>query len=670
MKSLFFTLLLILTVATNAQNYKYGKVSEGEILEKSHPLEPNADAAVLYKSEKIYFVYASDGFNQMREVHERIKIYNKEGFDWATKRIVLYRGGGGSNEILKKVQGETYNIEGGKISKDKLSKQAIFEEDVNDFIRTSTFTMPNIKEGSVIEYSYVIESPFLAIDDVILQYEVPINQLEVSIATPEYYRYNKTFNPKSQFYPVIKESQENKSASIVSTSRSSTSMINASNNYSQSQGTYIDYRIEINENNIPALKDEELISSLDNYRAKLGMELTAIQQSGGGFRTLSTTWEKVCDNIYNSPSFGEQIKRSNFYTSDIEPITETISDPFAKAFILQNFVRTKVKWNGMYGFTSPNGIRNAYKEGTGNVGDINLLLISMLQSSNVNAYPVLVSTRNNGIPLFPTQNGFNYVICMVETDEGYALFDATENFSSFNVLPPRAINWQGRVLRPDGSSRWVNLTPSKPSVQSTSLNVTLKDDFSAVGVVRKRYTDYLAFDYRNKYAFSSDEDHIKKLESGNGSIEISELNFENAKDVTKPVDISYKYELQDAVENIGDNLYLQPMLFTAMKESPFKADSRLYPIDFTYPVSEKYIINIMLPDGYEVETLPQSEALNFKDEACMFTYISKVNGKYLQLNISLDINTTIISTTDYAEFKAFFDKIIEKQNEQVVLKKV
>jgi hypothetical protein len=71
-----------------------------------------------------------------------------------------------------------------------------------------------------------------------------------------------------------------------------------------------------------------------------------------------------------------------------------------------------------------------------------------------------------------------------------------------------------------------------------------------------------------------------------------------------------------------------------------------------------------------VETLPQSEALNFKDEACMFTYISKVNGKYLQLNIRLDINTTIISTTDYAEFKAFFDKIIEKQNEQVVLKKV
>lgn len=645
MKSLFFSLLLILTSAIYGQNYKYGKVSEGEILEKSHPLEPNANAAVLYKSEKVFFVYASDGFNQMREVHERIKIYNKEGFDWATKKIILYRGGGGSKELLKGIKGVTYNFEGGKVIEYKLSKNAIFEEDANEYIRINTLTMPNIKEGCIIEFIYTIESPFLVIDDFLMQYEIPINKLEATITTPEYFRYNKSFNPKSQFYPKINESKG-------------------------SNADFETFIISVDEINIPSLQDEELISSLDNYRAKLGMELTAVQQSGGGFKTFSTTWEKVCKTIYDSPNFGEQIKRSNFYSDDIEPIAGGIADPFAKAFVLQNFVRSKIKWNGNYGFTSARGTRNAYKEGTGNVADVNLLLISMLQSLNVNAYPVLVSTRNHGIPLFPTQNGFNYVICMVETDQGYALFDATENFSSFNVLPTRAINWQGRVLKPDGSSRWVNLTPNKPSIQSTSLNVKLNDDFSAEGVVRQRYTDYLAFDYRNKYAFSSVDDHIKKLESGNGSIEIFDLNFENAKDVTNPVDVSYKYELQDAVANIGDNLYLQPMLFQAMKESPFKADTRLYPIDFTYPVSEKYIINIMLPDGYEVETMPQSEALNFKDEACMFKYISKVNGKYLQLNISLDINTTIIGTNDYAEFKAFFEKIVEKQNEQVVLKKV
>lgn len=637
-------LFFIFSVATQAQNFKFGKVSDEEVKQTSHPLEANANAAVLYKKELIYFVFTGDGVNQKREVHERIKIYNKEGFDWATKKVVLYRQSSGTKEVLSSVKGVTYNYNGSKVTEDKLTKQAIFEEEATENIRISTFTMPNVTEGSVIEYIYEVVSPYLVIDDFILQYNIPINKLEVSVSAPEYFRYNKSYNPRAQYVPRLKESKGN-------------------------TPDFATFVINIDEENIPALRDEELISSIDNYRAKLAMELTAVQQSGGGFKTYSTSWENVCKSIYERSSFGDQIKRSNFYTSDIEPIVGSISDPFAKAFMLQNFVRSKVKWNGVYGFTSTKGIRSAYKDGSGNVGDINLLLVSMLQSSNVNAYPVLLSTRNHGVPLFPTQNGFNYVICMVETDQGYALFDATDNFSSFNVLPIRALNWQGRVLKPDGSSNWVDLIPNKPSVETTSLNVKFNDDFSAEGTVRKRLTDYLAHDYRNKYANASEADHIKKLEDGKGNLEVSDLNFENAKDVTKPIDLSYSYQLQDAVEDIGGKLYLKPMLFTAMKESIFKSDTRLYPVDFTYPISEKYIVNIMLPDDYEVEILPQSEMLSFKDELCSFKYISKVNGKYLQLNISLDFKTTVIGTNDYPEFKLFFQKIVEKQNEQVVLTK-
>lgn len=669
MRILILALTIVLSTNIYSQNFKYGKVSDGEVAEKVHPLDPTANAAILYKNENVYFVFTSGGFNQMREVHERIKIYNKDGFDWANKRIVLYRGGSGTNEVLKKINGVTYNLEGGKVTKDKLGKEGIFEEDANEYIRISTLTMPNIQQGSVIEYSYLVESPFIAIDDIILQEEIPINKLDVRIATPEYYRYNKSFNLKAQFIPKINETQESKTVMVAGSARSATNGISGSNNYSSNASSYIDYIITIDETNIPALKDEELISSLDNYRAKLGLELTAVQRSGGGFETFSTTWEKVCKTIYDSPSFGDQLKRSNFYDDDLKAVIGDISDPFTTAFILQNFIRSKVKWNGIYGYSSAKGTRAAYKEGTGNVADVNLLLVSMLQASGVNANPVLISTRNNGIPLFPTRNGFNYVVCMVETDEGYALFDATENFSSFNVLPIRALNWQGRVVRSDGSSSWVSLSPKKPSIETTSLNVKINNDFSAEGIVRKRLTDHLAFNYRNTYAFSSNEDHVKALEKDKGDFEILELNFENAKDVTKPVELNYKYELQDSVEGIGDKLYLQPMLFTAMKESPFKSDTRLYPIDFAYPVSEKYLINIALPEGYIIETLPKSEALNFKDEACVFSYVAKNNGKYLQLNINLDINTTIIDTADYQAFKDFFQRIIEKQAERVVLTK-
>lgn len=665
MRLLILVLIFSLSLNLEAQNFKFGKVSDEEVAEKVHPLEPTANAAVLYKNEIVYFVFSSEGFVQMREVHERIKIYNKEGFDWATKRVVLYRGGSGSNELISKINGNTYNLENGKVIKDKLTKSGIFEEDSNEYIRYSTLTMPNVKEGSVIEYSYLVTSPFLAIDDVLLQYEIPINQLEVKVATPEYFRYNKTFNLKAQYVPKIIEGEEGKTALVTSSGRTES----GASNYSRNTTSYLDYTIMINESNIPALKEEELIASINNYRAKLGLELTAVQKSGGGFETYSTTWEKVSKTIYDSPNFGEQIKRSNFYASDIEPLLVGISEPFTKAFLLQNFVRSKVKWNGLYGYYAANGIRNAYKDGSGNVADINLLLVSMLQASGVNANPVLISTRNNGIPLFPTRSGFNYVVCMVETDEGYALFDATENFSSPNVLPTRALNWQGRLIKSDGSSSWASLIPTKPSLESTSLNVKINQDLSASGTIRKRLTDHIAYNYRNRYANTSETDHVLALEKNKGDLEIEDLKFENAKDVTKPIDLSYNYHYQDAVENIGDKLYLQPMLFLGTKESPFKTESRLYPVDFTYPLSEKYMVNVAIPEGYKIEVLPRSEAFVFKDDACAFKYIAKENGAFLQFNISLDINTAIIDVNDYQEFKSFFQKIIEKQAEQVVLTK-
>lgn len=90
----FFLITLFLTLTANqlfAQDYKYGKVSKEELEEKYCPLDSSANAAVLYKKRKTFFDYKQEeGFEVVTEIYERIKIYNKEGFDWATKKIDYY----------------------------------------------------------------------------------------------------------------------------------------------------------------------------------------------------------------------------------------------------------------------------------------------------------------------------------------------------------------------------------------------------------------------------------------------------------------------------------------------------------------------------------------------------------------------------------------------------
>ena len=107
----------------------------------------------------------------------------------------------------------------------------------------------------------------------------------------------------------------------------------------------------------------------------------------------------------------------------------------------------------------------------------------------------------------------------------------------------------------------------------------------------------------------------------------------------------------------------------ASEENPFKQKNRNFPIDLMYPFSDKYMINIMIPEGYEVESISENEQVKFSNIAD-FTYLANVNGSFLQLTVSLNINTSLILAQDYKLFKDFYTKIIEKQSEKIVLKKI
>ena len=445
------------------------------------------------------------------------------------------------------------------------------------------------------------------------------------------------------------------------------------NNTSKNKTIPFDYKInivEINELNIPALKSEAYSGNINNFRSKLSLEITAVLNNRKLVeKSFSSNWESVSKTIYKNENFGGQLSKFNFYKEDLEVLLSGVEDDFEKAALVENLVKSKVKWNGNNGKYAENGIRSAYKNGEGNVADINLMVISMLRSQGLDAYPVLISTRDNGIPLFPTREGFNYVICSVQSGGKQMLIDATEQYSSNNVLPNRVLNWQGRLVEKDGVSRWIDMRPNTKSVESTMLNIKIDNDFNITGKVSKNITSYLAYYHRNKYAELTQEAYIKSLEKDKGSLEISAVDIKNKKDSTKPIKLSYEYNLSDAIDEVGDKLYFSPLLFLAMKENPFKLEERQYPIDFIIPYKDKYLINILLPEGYVVESLPKSEALTFKEESVKFIYVAKESGKYLQLKVELDITNPMILPSEYKVFKTFFGKIVEKQGEQVVLAK-
>lgn len=657
-------LIAVCGITANAQKFELGKVSIAELEEKAHPKDPSAEAAILFEKGDITFLYSeSEGFVMYTDVKARIKIYTKEGYDWATKKVRYYRFGS-SKENVSFDDAVTYNLVDGKIVKTKLKSEGEFDEAVNKYWGQRKITLPAIKEGSIIEYSYRIKSPnYTKINDWNFQTSIPVNQSEFKTSIPEYFIYNPS--QKGFIFPKATTVKMNKS--IVQTNKQR--QTGTTTEFSQDKIDYIETQTTYLAINMPAMRDETYVNNIDNYTSSVGLELAAVKWPNKPIKTYTTDWETVTNTIYKEDDFGLELNKTGYFEADLTGVMAGLKSQDEMIAGIFNHVKSGVKWDGYHGYYCQDGVKSAYKNKTGNAAEINLMLTAMMRHAGLNANPVLISTRSNGVALFPNRTAFNYVICAVDTPNGRVLLDATEKYALPNVLPVRDLNWYGRLIRKDGTSEMVELVPKTISKEITYMNYTVKPDGLIEGKIRNQYTDHEALGFRQQYAATADDSYLEGLENRCHNIEISEYVRDNA-DLYKPVTETFAFKDNKTSEIINGKIYLSPLLFLSGNENPFKQDKREYPIDFGYPSQSKWSINIEIPEGYVVETMPAGVNLTTGDDIGSFKYIIGNSGNKIQVTISADINTAIVSADYYEVIKEFFQKMIAQQNEKIVLKKV
>ena len=355
--SLFSFCLLLCGLQLNAQDFKFGRVSKEEVEEKVHIKDKEANAAVLFRKVDTYYEYnGQTGFTVVTDVHERIKIYNKDGMDWANQEIVYFQNGSDQEKITG-LKGYTYNIIDGKLEEEKLRNKSIFEEEISKYRLRTKFAMPAVTEGSVIEYEYSLRSPFLTtIDDIPLQYTVPINKLEVRVKVPEFLGYQMHFNPKAVVLFQVEQTREPFKYTTTYNQRSGTRVV------SHSTGTasveYVQNVYQVIADDIPSLKDEPHVDYLENYAAVLKWELQYTKFPRSSIENYSKTWEGVAKNIYDD-SFSKELDREGFFKDEVDAILKVNQDSNSRALAIYSFVKDKVKWNGYLGFTAENGTKSA-----------------------------------------------------------------------------------------------------------------------------------------------------------------------------------------------------------------------------------------------------------------------------------------------------------------------
>ena len=677
MKKLPLLFLIVFTLyvrlsAQEAPKVRFEKVSDEELSMKTYPNDTTAEAVILFDDGSSYVKYEPEqGFMLTFERFVRIKVLKQSGVNWGNFYISLYSNGNNRENLLQ-VKGTTINAENGKVVKAELKKESIFRERENKYWEAVRVSMPSVKVGSIIDLRYSIKTNLTwNLRSWKFQYTIPVKWSQYRVVYPEYYTYNHSwtgyhqllYNRKSQMDETI-----NYTDKVETRQSGSTAILTEKVSRNISYSTKI---FEYAANDVPAIIAEPFLTALDNFTSQLKFELASVNflQVGGKLESFTNTWNDIAKQLKEDENFGLLLKSDNFTDKIVPKLTAGITDNMEKLNVIYNHIQQTMKWDGFKSVYAQKSLKKAYTDRTGNASDINLLLTLFLNKAGISANPVILSTRPNGIlsVSHPSLSDCNYVVTRAVVGDKAVLLDATEANLPAGFLPFRCLNGEGHMIF-DETSEVVPLNNLR-SNENTIVKLEIKDGkISGNIVVRK--TGLNAFNFREGVkAAGGKKEYFDKLKNSSTDIDYLEYQYNKLDSLNQPLQLDYKISLREGVENDKEVLYIDPVVIGRQKDNPFTIPTREYPVDFGVSFTENYNLQLTIPEGYTVDELPQAKSVNMPNKSGQFLYqISRLENKII-LNYRISIDKSVFLPAEYQALKAFYNTVINKEAEQIILKK-
>lgn len=648
--------LLFLTFISHSQDFnpKWGKVSKEELQLDLCTFDSTANAMVLSKTGFLTFNYSNDkGWQYEIDVVKRIKIFNTDGKSEANVSLKVYDPiTGSSREEITSLKGFTYNLDGNKIDKTKLENDMIFETRLNDYRSETSFAMPNVKEGSVIEFRFSLRSDYISnLYEWHIQEDIPVSYINYAFTIPEFFTYNHSFVGN-----VVSIEKDKRKKNESFTYKYMHNEPGAAPTQRQGTISSVSEYQEIVCRGIPALRNEPMMNNKSNQISRIESQLVGIQMPGKGYESVATTYDDFSKSILKWSTFGGHLERGGFAKDQISSLAS--SSPEEKVKSLYSWIQNDVTFTNVYGFSSNNANKKLIQSGEGSVADINLTLIAVLKEAGLQAYPIILSTRGNGLPhpVYPNYEEFNYVIAGIIIDQKLILADAASSLP-IGVLPTRCLNGKGWMVKESGS-QWVDLKTGNLEKYTVQTDIIMAEDEISKST-QVKFDDYALYTESGKY--QDDKEEYRQSIANTFNEVDPEINIEDEGGLRINIKSSQNFD--------ADIIYLSPFEYGVISENPFKRNERFSNVDFPFGTDIKVISNLEIPEGYSIE-MPENTAIGLPDNGGRFIYSTQRMGNRVTVLSQFELSKTVFSADEYPILKQFYQLMADKNTEPIVLKKL
>lgn len=618
-----------------------GEVDIAALHLKSCSFEPDAPAMKLFDVQETSFEISAYNARLKTERRVRIKVFNEKGYKHASVKIPYFSKKGIAK--IKELNGAIYNVgDDGKIIVNKLEKKDFFKEKAADNVGVVNFTFPGLKPGSIIEYSYTtIENNLIYLNPWFIQDEIPVVYSSCIITTPVQSKiFERVFGSDTieQKLELLK---------------------------------YDNFRkITYSKGNIPSFKPEPFMSSVKDHLIKVSFLLFP---GGAAFYNRNRTSPNI---VWGAA--GSQMLHSKFYEDQVKktiPGTEKIIDS-AKAIL-----KTDERIGYIYGevkkrvpvkteqTTSADNLTEAWNDKTGTSAEINLILLNLLEKSNIKSLPILASTRDNGKidKGFPSISQANAIDVLAFDSAKFYVLDASLKFQSYQNPPQNILNREAFILSPD-SMQWVTISDTRPLLKQSMLVLAdLTENGLIEGTASIQYFDYAKANKLDTTTNENEEAEDRFYDKKPQGLKILSTSRSEAIDDGEPLfeSVEFTYEPNEA----NGFYFINPQILTEKNKNPFLAEKRNTDIDFGCNQLFILTMQIRFPDSYVIEHLPKNVIVRAPDSSFFYKINYVASTKEVSISQLFEVKRAIYNKEEYKGIQDFFKHMYALMAEEIILKK-
>lgn len=668
-------------IAQDNVNKKFGKPTKEEMQMTVYQQDPNAEAVILCRLTNVEYTIQPNGY--VVDYHEkfRVKVLKPEGARFANvtipyskieenksginaTRISLkassidigtnkfktnfgagtnspisyFDDAGGSmtenamgvytDESVEDLKATAFNMENGKVVKSKLKNSDVVKEQIDEQNWQVKFTVPNVKEGTVIEYEYTLHSQlFWRLHDWFAQCEIPVAYACLDMEIPNYLIFNI---------------EEHGIQRLACTCTVGSMQYKIESDPLAKPITVNTNRYTCVGRNLIAMPKDQYVWNVNDYCAGITAELKTFSLRGTMSMPYAKTWDQIDAMLLDDDDLGKQLNNHSPLSDELSSVKD-ITNEQDRAEAICKMVFNKVKWNGKY-FLWPEKTSETLKKGEGNNADINMLLIQTLRDAGLKADPVVLRQRDEGqMPYnFPTISKLSTYVVAIKYSNGMTSYvDASSAGGCLDALPEVLLVDKARLVAKGNRSPWVNLQKVSKSQIATIIDATLDVNGKLSGKQVTMYKGLAALKYRQQKGITN----------------------EFSSEAKEEVEFTKQGEVSDG------KISINPFNTTPMEDNPFTAEKRLLPVEFSSEGSYQVVVNLMLPEGYALDGEGWQTIASTPDKGLSGRLITTSTDDMVQVKYQFNTNKVSHPEKNYDTLRGMFDMFSKKCKEDLVFKK-